>query len=136
MNIEGKRVVVYAASSTVMNVTIFRLELLGMEAIGVSSADEMTAALSAALPDAVLIDLDLADGEGMRWTEKIAGDECTSQIPILVISSQGDLQEAEEAYWAGARGFLIAPYDPVVLEVRLLDLMRQASERVVEAQLL
>lgn len=134
MNIEGKRVVVYAAHPTVIDVTIFRLELLGIDAIGVTSTEAMSQSLAAALPDAVLIDLDLDDNEGMRWTEKLAADECTSHIPILCLSSQGDLQEAEDAFKAGARAFLISPYDPIVLEDKLLALMEQAASNSEKAQ--
>ena len=127
MNIEGKRVVVYVDNPTVLEVTVFRLQLLGMDVKGVSASEDMSAELETALPDAVLIDLDLPQGEGLRWTEKLAAEECTSHIPIMVLSCQGDLQEAEDAFKSGAREFLIAPYDPIVLEDKLLSLMQQAS---------
>ncbi|MGB7345742.1 MAG: response regulator [Pirellulaceae bacterium] len=136
MSIENKRVVVYVAHSIVRDVTLFRLELLGIHAIGVGSDEEMQAELAAAVPDAVVFDLDLDDGAGLRWTEKIAADECTSHVPILCFSSRGDLQEAEDAFRAGARGFLIVPFDPIVFEDKLLNLIQQAQNRPVAERLL
>ncbi|QDV81465.1 response regulator [Planctomycetes bacterium TBK1r] len=130
MNSEAKKILVYIAHPTVLEVTVFRLELLGMRTTGVSSSDEMTEALAEGLPDAVLIDLDLETGEGIRWVEKIASDECTSHIPIICISSRGDLVEVENAYKAGAKSFVISPYDPVVLESKLVALLNLVSEPI------
>lgn len=98
-----------------------------MRARAARTADEMSSALAAGLPDAVLIDLDLDGGEGIRWVEKIASDECTSHIPIMCLSSRGDLVEVENAFNSGARSFLISPYDPVVLETKLVALLDRVS---------
>ncbi|WP_182865737.1 response regulator [Rhodopirellula sp. JC639] len=130
MNSKAKKILVYIAHPTVLEVTVFRLELLGMRTTGVSSSDEMADALTAGLPDAVLVDLDLEMGEGIRWVEKIASDECTSHIPIMCISSRGDLVEVENAYKAGAKSFVISPYDPVVLETKLVALLNPHVEPV------
>lgn len=130
MNSKAKKILVYIAHPTVLEVTVFRLELLGMRPIGVSSSDEMSAALADGLPDAVLVDLDLEMGEGIRWVEQIASDECTSHIPVMCISSGGDLAEVENAFNAGAKSFLISPYDPIVLEQKLVALLDRLSAPV------
>lgn len=125
MNVETKKILVYIAHPTVLEVTVFRLELLGMQATGVCTEEEMTDALASGLPDATIIDLE--SGDGIRWVERIASDECTSHIPIMCISSHGDLAEVESAYNAGAGCFLISPYDPVILEMKLVALLNQES---------
>ena len=45
----------------------------------------------------------------------------------MCISEHGDLEQAETAFKAGGRGFLVAPYDPVVMEAKLLDLLQAAE---------
>lgn len=134
MNAKQRKVLVYIAHPAVLQVTVFRLELLGMLATAACTSDEMSDALAKGLPDVVLIDLDLELGDGMRWVEKIASDECTSHIPIMCISSGGDLVEVETAFKAGARSFLISPYDPVVLEQKLVALLDRALEPVGNTQ--
>ncbi|QDT11434.1 response regulator transcription factor [Planctomycetes bacterium K23_9] len=134
VNHESKRVIVYVANPTILDVTTFRLELIGMTAIAAGSDDQMAAEFSSALPDAVLIDLDLADGRGLYWVEKIASEECSSHIPIICVSTKGDLEQAEQAFKAGARGFLVAPYDPILLEEKLLGMLQQAASPIVGAR--
>ncbi len=123
MNPNAKKILVYSAHPTVREVTVFRLELLGMLATGIADKEQMTASLGEGLPDAVLVDLDLEMGEGMRFVEDLASDECTSHIPVMCLSSRGDLVEVDNAFKAGAMGFLISPFDPVVLETKLAALL-------------
>ena len=129
VNFEGKHVVVYAADATVLNVTLFRLELIGINAQGATSDAEMTQALEVAVPDAILIDIDLDEGDGLYWIEKVAADQHTSHVPVMCMSSRGDLPLAESAFKAGARGFLIIPFDPSLLERKLLGLFQQPSSQ-------
>ena len=114
-------------------VTVFRLELLGMKVTPVDTEEAMTEALTSTLPDVVLIDLDLESGRGIRWVEQIASDECTAHVPIMCISSQGDLAEAESAFKAGARSFLISPYDPAILESKLQALLAVSDSKSASA---
>lgn len=134
MNIENKRVIVYVSHPTVLEITTFRLEMIGIDAVGVATDEEMTEAIAQEPPSAVLIDLDLQDSQGLYWIEKIAADENTSHIPIMCLSVQGDLGQAETAFKAGARGFLVAPYDPILLESKLLDLLENAELAAAERQ--
>lgn len=124
--VEQERILVYIAHPTVLEVTTFRLDLMGMSSVGVSNGEAFSQALRDSLPDAVIIDLDLDTGEGMTWVEQLASDECTSHVPIMCISSRGELTEADAAYKSGARSFLIAPYDPVVMESKLRKMLDDA----------
>ncbi|OYP34434.1 two-component system response regulator [Rhodopirellula sp. MGV] len=122
-----RHVLIYIAHPIVADVTEHRLGLLGIRVTNVHQDSEMAEAISGSLPDAVVVDLDLDQGAGLRWIESIASDECTSHIPILCLSSRGDLVEVEQAYKAGAIGFLVSPFDPIDLENKLIDAIRDQS---------
>ncbi|MDM4016623.1 response regulator [Roseiconus lacunae] len=119
-----EHVLIYIANPVVAEVTGHRLELLGLRVTSVSDGKEMSDSITASLPDAVIIDLDFDQGAGLRWIESIASDECTSHIPVLCLSSRGDLGEVEQAYRAGAIEFLVSPFDPVDLENKLIDALQ------------
>ena len=123
---EKPRILVYLTHPTVLAVTGFRLRLLGMNAIEINTDKAMADAMAVALPDLVIIDLDLADDAGLRWIERLASDECTNHIPVMCLSTKGDLQDAEAAFKAGAREFLLIPYDPVLLEDKVDVLLHQS----------
>ncbi|MCA9138828.1 MAG: response regulator [Planctomycetales bacterium] len=132
MNSKKKRILVYIAEPLVLDVTVFRLELLGMAVAGAQTPEDLSDALATALPDAVIIDLDPETPDGMRWVEKIASDEVTSHVPIMCLSSRGDLIEAEQAFKAGARSLLISPYDPVLLEEKLAGMLESTTWQMTE----
>ena len=123
---DRERILIYIANPIVSDVTAFRLDLIGMEVVAVRSEQAFSQSLKESLPDAVIVDLDLQSGEGMRLIEQLASDECTSHLPVMCVSSRGDLTEAEAAYKAGVRGLLVAPYDPLVLESKLRHLLDEA----------
>lgn len=129
---ESSRILVYLAHPDVLRLTAFRLRLLGFDAIDVATDQQMSDAISEALPDLVIVDLDLEEGAGSKWIERLASDECTNHIPIMCVSKEGDLQDAETAFKAGAREFLLIPYDPVQLEDKVDHLLYQSQLKLQE----
>lgn len=120
-------IIVYLSHPTVRDVTVFRLRLLGLNAIGVASDESMTQVMAEALPDVLIIDLDLESG--FSWIERLANDECTSHIPIMTMSTKGDLEVAEKAVAAGALELLLIPYDPELLDDKIDSLISLAADR-------
>ncbi len=59
--------------------------------------------------DAVLLDLNLPDGNGLEWIRALREEQ--SEIAIIVITGQGDVPTAVEAMRLGADNFLVKPVD-------------------------
>lgn len=108
------------------DLTAFRLELLGYEVWAVHSAEAAHKALAERLPAAVLVDLVLPDADGCEFVSRLANDPRTADIPTLVLSADADLNRVEKAFVAGARDFLVTPYDPAVLQEKLSVLLDAA----------
>ena len=122
------RVLLYVSHPVLAEVTEFRLKLLGMHPVTVASAEMMTKEIDAALPDAMIIDLDVDEGTGVVVVERLASNEITSRIPILCISAEADLSHAEAAFEAGANEFIVVPYDPIMLEDKMVAMVKRAEE--------
>ncbi len=71
----------------------------------VGSLAEARAQLSGATPDALLVDLQLPDGDGTELIREQA--RCTPSLPVLVISVFGDEGRVVQAISAGAQGYLL-----------------------------
>jgi two-component system cell cycle response regulator DivK len=83
---------------------------------GVSTAQQ-------ALPDLIIMDIQLPKLSGLDATRQIRADARTAAIPIIVITSfalAGDQQKAMEA---GAAAYLAKPYSPR----ELLQTIRQLA---------
>jgi len=83
--------------------------------------------------DAVLLDLNLPDGNGLEWVPVLRDEQ--PDVAIIVITGQGDIPTAVEAMRLGADNFLVKPVDMDGLEVFLrksleLNALRRADRLV------
>jgi CheY-like chemotaxis protein len=102
----------------------FRLELLGFLVRTAGSAEEALAAIQGELPDVIVLDLTLPDMDGIELTNRLSNDERTSTIPILALSTSADLDEVQRAHAAGAKDYLVIPFNPTMLERKLEELLQ------------
>ena len=105
--------------ATLAEITAFRLELLGYEVVSVQSQDEAFAQLDAQLPDVILMDLALAGNDGLELLNRLSNEPRTSDVPVMVFSTNADLDNVQRAYAAGADEYLVTPYDPANLEQKV-----------------
>ncbi|MBX0296147.1 response regulator [Haloarcula nitratireducens] len=92
---------------------------------------------AAAMPDLLLLDLDIPGEGGMALLEELkASSEPCRRVPILVLSSEDDQETIDRAYDLGANAYLTKPVDyeayvALVAEVRdfWLDRIERPSYR-------
>lgn len=71
-------------------------------------------------PSLVVVDTDLAEGDGVETCRRIKNGAITRYTAVVVISGQVNRQEYERAVAAGADAFLTKPFSPS----RLLQIAR------------
>ena len=84
------------------------------------------ASLAKRLPDAMVVDVKLGDGEGLELLDR--------RVPAVVMTAFGTVERAVQALRAGAVDFLVKPFD----NARLLSAVEQAlaaGERLEELEL-
>ena len=90
---------------------------------------EAVAALRAAQPALVLSDLRLPEGDGLGVLR--AAKDADAELPVIVMTAHGSIQEAVEAMKHGALDFLAKPIDPdhlLLLVSRALEQRRLLAE--------
>lgn len=107
---------------TLLEITAFRLELLGYQVVQQTTADEAASWLKSTLPDLIAVG-NVAEMESFEFLNHLSNDERTNEVPIIFLSSSTDLDEVQRAYNAGADEFLVIPYDPLVLETKVEGLL-------------
>jgi putative two-component system response regulator len=70
-------------------------------------------------PDLVMIDLVLPGLDGASLVERLSSDEATSDIPLMVLSVDADLERVQTLYRVGAKDYLVVPYHMSVLEEKI-----------------
>ena len=91
-----------------------------VEAVATSS--EALARLAASPPDALVLDLVLADGHGVELCREVRR---SSRLPILVLAAVGDERQTLRALDAGADDFVTRPFGIDELLGRLRGLLQQ-----------
>ena len=108
---------------TLLEITAFRLELLGYDVVKAESAEKALDWLQDQLPTLVIVDQFLPGIDGTEFLNRLSNDVRTSEIPVIFPSVNSDLEDVQKAYNAGADEFLVTPYDPSVLEHKVEGLL-------------
>jgi DNA-binding NtrC family response regulator len=107
------------------------LEAQGHTVIEARDKAEAEQALRATPPDVVLSDLRLPDGDGFGVLR--ASKELDPELPVIVMTAFGSIQDAVAAMKEGALDFLAKPVDPehlLLLVERALIQRRLATENI------
>ena len=113
--------------ATLAEVTAFRLELLGFSVQVARDAEEAWTMLRQQKPDLMIVDLKLPGVGGVALIEQLASENETALIPILALSFDAELEQVQRAFHAGAADYLVAPYNPTVLEEKVELLLAEAA---------
>ncbi len=122
-NSKGSKLLLVQAEPVLAELASFRLELLGYEIKHVASGADALAKCQESLPDLLIVDTTLPEGDGLEWLSRLRTEFTPDQLPVLVFSLDPSLETVERAYHAGAQDYLITPFDPVVMEEKIETLL-------------
>ena len=108
------------------------LEAQGHTVVEARDQPEAEAALRASRPAVVLSDLRLPDGDGFGVLR--ASKELDPELPVIVMTAFGSIQDAVAAMKEGALDFLAKPVDPdhlLLMVARALTQRRMATENLI-----
>lgn len=77
--------------------------------------------------DAVLMDIQMPEMDGLTATQKIRQDERFKQLPILAMTAHAMKGEAEKSIAAGMNEHITKPIDPLVLYSALIRHIKKAN---------
>ncbi|HUJ58333.1 MAG TPA: response regulator [Kofleriaceae bacterium] len=104
----------------------------GIRAVLASSGDEGIAAFARERPDCILLDIRMPGIDGITACERIRAAPGGSDVAIIFVTAQRDVETFDRALRAGGDDFITKPFRPAELMVRIdtaLRLRRIAAER-------
>ena len=125
---QSPQILLIEEDPTLLEITAFRLELLGYDIVRQQSAERALEWLRDELPTLIIVDHVLPGMDGIEFINRLSNDIQTSEIPIMFLSTRADLEDVQKAYNAGADEFLVIPYDPVVLESKVERLVSAVAQ--------
>lgn len=120
-------ILIVEAEEVVAEITSFRLELLGFDVSVAQRGEQVNELLQSRKPDLFIIDMQLPGLSGLALIEQVTASEATGSIPVIAISFDANTDQVHQAFAAGAADYLVAPFDPLVLEDKVSSLIQTAA---------
>jgi DNA-binding response OmpR family regulator len=95
------------------------------QVLTISTMEHALPLIRAVRPVVVLLELDLPDGDGLRFLRAVHQDPATSSAIVACLTHRASVRDKVAAFQAGADDYLVKPIDPatflrhVVLLTRL-----------------
>ncbi|MBC7475618.1 MAG: response regulator transcription factor [Candidatus Sericytochromatia bacterium] len=80
--------------------------------------------------DAVIIDVMMPKLDGYTVCEQLRGYQNTKETPIILLTAKNALEDKVRGFDVGADDYLIKPFEPQELLVRLKALLRRSKKQV------
>ncbi|SEJ74290.1 Two component regulator propeller [Dyadobacter sp. SG02] len=80
------------------------------------------------LPDIVLSDIMMPDMNGLQVCSHLKEGITTSHIPVVLLTARAQNHQIIEGLATGADDYLVKPFDPRILELKIRNLIRQRDE--------
>ena len=77
---------------------------------------------AAALPDLIILDLNLPKMPGHKVLEALRNDQSFQHIPVIVLSSSDDVKDIEKSFKLRANSYLVKPRDMVALRQLVVEI--------------
>jgi DNA-binding response OmpR family regulator len=89
-----------------------------------SGAAEALDAVQSALPDLLVAEVDLPDGDGLSLCESLRRLAVTAHLPIMLLTTRSDIKDKVAGFQAGADDYVVKPFDARLFHARIRLLCR------------
>jgi predicted signal transduction protein with EAL and GGDEF domain/CheY-like chemotaxis protein len=120
------RVLVADDDSILREIAGAMLREAGFDVQTVASGDAAVAACALRLPDIVLLDVEMPDGNGYQACTNIRALPGGADLPIVMVTGCDDTASIDQAYEAGATDFVVKPINWALLVHRIRYVLRGA----------
>ncbi|MCX5789187.1 MAG: ATP-binding protein [Elusimicrobia bacterium] len=113
------QVLVLDDDPAIVKVVSAALAGVGLGTRGVGSLKDLEGALAAGIPDLILLDIGLPDGDGFEACRRLRAHLPTAQVPIIFLTRREEVESRLRAFQSGAQDYVIKPFSVEELTARV-----------------
>jgi two-component system, chemotaxis family, chemotaxis protein CheY len=118
-----RRVLIVDDSATIRQQVRMALTQAGFEVVeAVDGEDGVNKIRSDSTLSAVICDINMPKKTGLELIEEIKGGGANSDVPIVMLTTEGQPAMVQRAKAAGAKGWIVKPFKPNLLVAALQKL--------------
>ena len=99
------------------------LEAAGMRVLEADDGEAALRVAAAERPSVVLLDVMMPGLDGWHVARKLGEGHETREIPVVFLSARAEPADRHRAHEVGAVGYIVKPFDPLVLGDMLNDIL-------------
>ena len=124
MNYKEKKILILDDNPEILEIVQESLSIAGFSNLtSVQSQKEALEQFEVKSFDLVILDIMLPEGSGF---EVLKGIRKTSMVPVLFLSAISDIEKQYQGFELGADDYIIKPFRPRDLELRILSILKRA----------
>jgi len=98
----------------------------GYQVLLAENAQQALALLEGNLPDLAVVDVMMPGMDGFTLTESLTQDY---DIPVLLLTAKGELEDKERGFLAGSDDYVVKPFEPKELLFRIVAILRRLDKK-------
>ena len=112
---------------SILELLRINIELMGHKVITCTDGIKGFALAQQEIPDLIILDVMMPDVDGFTVAQRIRQNKATKNIPILMLTALGMLQDKVQGFESGVDDYLIKPFELDELKVRIKALLRRSN---------
>ena len=110
-----KKVLAVDDSPSIRKLVEFSLKSKGIQAISVSDGLEAMETLARGPVDLMILDINMPRMDGFDLLRRMRADQQYLNIPVIMLTTEGEEEDKEKALALGANQYLVKPFKPTEL---------------------
>jgi two-component system, chemotaxis family, chemotaxis protein CheY len=108
----GKIIMTVDDSASVRQMVTFTLRDAGYEVLEASDGRDALAKLNGRTVQMVITDLNMPNLDGIGLIRSLRGEAAYKFIPIIMLTTESQMEKKQEGKAAGATGWIVKPFKP------------------------
>jgi CheY-like chemotaxis protein len=121
----NKKILVVEDDPSVVVFVVDNLEYLNYDVSVARNGKEGLSKALTLMPDLIILDVMMPEMDGFEVCERLKAHEKTKNIPVLMLTAKGQVQDKAMGFYVGADDYLPKPYEKEEFEGRVRALLRR-----------
>ncbi|MHC8514794.1 response regulator [Sporosarcina sp. ITBMC105] len=121
------RILVVDDDPNIVELVTIHLSQAGYEVLKAANGVKALELLEEDLPDLAVVDVMMPGMDGYELTKRLRAE---ADIPVLLLTAKGELEDKERGFLAGSDDYVVKPFEPKELLFRINAILRRYDKAV------